>query len=817
MQVVIRIIWVCFVGILFSSAVFASEANTLNQRKLVTVGLPMKESQSSLYPDSQSLDHLHRYLKSYWLYWAEEYNYSVQFVEGSYRELVWKLDSKQIDVIASTAVDRSKTVHSLSIPFGLVELAVFERVGEPLSGDPVALDLPSQLVPSHFNNRQEIVVHQSHTQKVMSYLSQVNFFVSWNVAEAERQIRAQGFGSQFVRIANDSAIALRAMTRSTDIALLMDINRGIRRTPKSLSESLWKRATSNHPSGIVPMVGKYYKDISLEQESLLARSPIWSYAYVVQGEEPYFIADGFEMTGYTVDVLNALSKRLGVTFQGKPYHSFQDALQAVKQGEVDIFPGVYKTKSRSALLAFTTDIDRSSAAIISEKDYYALNELVGQKLVLVHGQYENVLIGRMLPRNPVIYVDTANDAIKAVAMGRADAYVGKLLNSLYLIEMNKLYGLKVHVASDIEDLLWPRIATSKSRAVHGQLLNLGLHTLGDDFQKKLASKWVAEVELGYRSNQSELFLQRTLILAGLIIIFGAAIYFISYRQIKKREKVQQSLEIALDEAKAARQEALAQANAKTNFLARMSHEIRTPMNGVLGMSEALSFTDLKPEQAELLKSLNSSARNLMALLNDVLDFSKMDAGKLTLERIPANLHELVKAVIGNFQHRTSEKDINVIVRIDERIAPSYLCDSTRLMQVLNNLVSNAVKFTEQGEIEVSLFLIDVEPEHNCASEYCDKVRIQVRDSGIGIASDKLDDLFKPFVQADSDITRRFGGTGLGLSICKEIIEEMRGEIKASSIEGRGSLFQVTLPMCRHEVAAVPKTYQMFLLSKQRSI
>ncbi|WP_157617657.1 ATP-binding protein [Vibrio mexicanus] len=153
------------------------------------------------------------------------------------------------------------------------------------------------------------------------------------------------------------------------------------------------------------------------------------------------------------------------------------------------------------------------------------------------------------------------------------------------------------------------------------------------------------------------------------------------------------------------------------------------------------------------------------------------------------------------------------MQFDDRIAPSYLCDSTRLMQVLNNLVSNAVKFTEHGEIEVSLFLVDVEAELRCESKLCDRVRLQVRDTGIGIASDKLAGLFDPFVQADSDITRRFGGTGLGLSICKEIVEEMKGEIKASSIVGRGSLFQVTLPLCRNDSANVPQSLPEVIASQ----
>ena len=285
-----------------------------------------------------------------------------------------------------------------------------------------------------------------------------------------------------------------------------------------------------------------------------------------------------------------------------------------------------------------------------------------------------------------------------------------------------------------------------------------------------------------------------MIASGVLIVFLLMCFMFYRHQLGRRKEIQATLEQALKDAEQAKREAEELTLAKSDFLARMSHEIRTPMNGVLGMAEALSFTKLDKEQEDLLYTLNGSARNLMALLNDVLDFSKMDAGKLTLESVNCELNSLMTSVVGNFKHKATAKDLSINSRVDAQIGGAYQCDSTRLMQVLNNLVSNSVKFTQHGFVELSAQLIaaDYKQDDNGASY--DLIGFQVRDSGIGIAKEKLDTLFDPFVQADGDITRRFGGTGLGLSICNEIVSEMGGEIRVSSVIGHGSLFSITLPL-----------------------
>jgi len=285
------------------------------------------------------------------------------------------------------------------------------------------------------------------------------------------------------------------------------------------------------------------------------------------------------------------------------------------------------------------------------------------------------------------------------------------------------------------------------------------------------------------------------ILASTLIIC-LIIFWVYYRELQVRKIGQKKVEKALAIAEIARAEAEKSTQAKATFLARMSHEIRTPMNGVLGMAEALTFTPLNKEQKELLETLNGSARNLLALLNDVLDFSKMDADKLTLESVPVDINILAKNIVNGFGHQQKSTHLDIRLSVESGLNFSYFTDPTRLTQVLNNLLSNAIKFTDKGVIELAITLVS---SKNISNKQLDTLKFSVRDSGIGISKEHQSLLFTPFIQADDDITRKFGGTGLGLSICQEIIKAMGSEIKIESIPDQGSTFHFQLTFERAQL------------------
>jgi hypothetical protein len=242
-----------------------------------------------------------------------------------------------------------------------------------------------------------------------------------------------------------------------------------------------------------------------------------------------------------------------------------------------------------------------------------------------------------------------------------------------------------------------------------------------------------------------------------------------------------------DELSHARDLAEAASRAKDDFLAMMSHEIRTPMNGVLGLVEVLERTRLDADQGEMLGMIHESAGALLQILDDLLDYSKIEAGRLTIESEPIDLRDLVDTAVGLLAGRAHEKGLKVRVDIDPQVAATLRGDSVRLRQILFNLLGNAIKFTPQGEVDVLVKVV-------AQSDAGQTVEITVDDTGIGIAPDVQARLFEPFVQAESSTTRRFGGTGLGLTICRKLVALMGGALSLSSTPGEGTCMTLRLLM-----------------------
>ncbi|WP_212637962.1 response regulator [Desulfocicer vacuolatum] len=511
--------------------------------------------------------------------------------------------------------------------------------------------------------------------------------------------------------------------------------------------------------------------------------------------------------GVTADFLKLIETETGLKFKIEVAHTWEENIRRVKEGTLHMLGAAVSSPRRKQFMDFTHPYARLSGGIIVRKNIMepmSLEKLQGMKVAVVHNYIWKDIIEADYPDITLDAVPNIEAGLKKVSFGMVDAMVGYMATAAHHSERLGISNLRA--SGETLALLPISFAVNKQNAPLTAIINKALSATPEVEKEAILRQWIRLEFSPPKTYQAFKWALILVIIAGVVILVIMRINAQNalkkaYHELEKRV-AERTVELsdANEALKLAKEAADAATRAKSDFLANMSHEIRTPMNGVITASELVMNEILPPKIARYMEIIHNSGHTLLGVIDDILDFSKIEAGKLVLEKKPFHLGKLMELVEALFSHKIAEKHIDFVLTMDPDIPMALLGDAFRLQQILMNLISNAVKFTDKnGTIAVTVQKqpLPGKPEQaRQENKGSGKITLvfSVKDTGIGIATRHQDLLFTPFSQIDASTTRKYGGSGLGLCICGQLVEMMEGTIQVQSAPGKGSCFVFTVTM-----------------------